>query len=71
MLDVLNPLVVGMPLAPLGTEPYVKEILTYQLLTNLGLGPACFLHGTVAEDMKSSSATGFRDQAVTAEYLRI
>ena len=69
MLDVLNPLMVGMPVAPLGTEPYVKEILTYHLLTNLGLDPACFLHGTVAEDMKGSSATGFQDQAATAEYL--
>lgn len=69
MLDVLNPLMVGMPLAPLGTEPYVKEILTYHPLTSLGLGPVCFLPGAVAEDMKSSSATGFQDQAATAEYL--
>lgn len=60
-----------MPLAPLGTEPYVKEIPTYRPLTNVGLGPACFLHGTVAEDMKSSPALGFQDQAATAEYLPI
>lgn len=67
MLDVLNPLTVGMPLAPF--TYYVKEIMTYHLPTNLGLDPACFLHGTVPEDMKSSSATGFQDQAATAEYL--
>lgn len=45
--------------------------MTYHVPTNLGLDPACFLHGTVAEDMKSSSVTGFQDQAATAEYLWI
>lgn len=65
MLDVFNPLVVGMPLAPLSTERSVKESLTACLLANLGLDPARCLLVPLAEDTESSSATDLQRQAAT------
>jgi len=65
-LDVLNPLTVGMPLAPLGTER--ERNADVGQLTNSGLSPACLLRVTCWR-CEGFSSYRLQDQAATAAHL--